>query len=243
MGALRLYDAYCCGYGPTPRETITGRPTSTVGIGAGHATPALLDVRHPSASCNALLILDSAYNLDRNVCTALGRPSSLPDAWIDVPVSFVPATSRCLLTWPQFPSIMDDALIGPDYITPGEPSPLKAIALHRYRLRVLHSEIHNRLYITRPDIVPISPEWYVSVVERLNEWRDTLPLDSDLCTTEWWLTKYHLTLILLYRSSPANLNPDQTQLSKALLSAGAVMSAYREQYRKGAMNFSMSQVR
>ena len=133
---------------------------------------------------------------------------------------------------------MDDTMITHEAILPGDYSSHKVTCLHRFRLRFLQSEIHPRFSANFPTSTPPSREWFDSVVQRLGEWQSTLPTGTNYCTTEWWTTKYHLTLIYLYRPSPGNPEPDQDALGKALMSAGIVMKSYRDQYRKNEINLS-----
>ncbi|WRT63127.1 uncharacterized protein IL334_000030 [Kwoniella shivajii] len=163
-----------------------------------------------------------SYNLERNVCTVLSRPPSIPDDWINA----------------SFPSLIDDTLISEDTIRTGNPSPLKVVAVHRFRLRILQSEILGRLYRPASATSPPPQEWYDSIVERLEIWRRTLPNSADSWSLEWSHTKYHLTLILLFRPTPACPLPVRECLAKTLVSAGRVMRAYKELYRSGSITFN-----
>ncbi|KAK8845537.1 hypothetical protein IAR55_006252 [Kwoniella newhampshirensis] len=191
-----------------------------LGLHLEHAGPSLPSVTPLEQDMRRRLFWIS-YNLERNVCTALSRPPSIPDGWISA----------------SFPSLMDDTLITADAILSGDPSPLKVVAVHRFRLRLLQSEILDRLYRPGPSSLP-SRDWYDSVVERLNQWRGTLPSNADSWSDEWSDTKYHLTLIMLFRPSPARPAPDRESLARTIASAGRVMRAHKELNRSGGITFN-----
>ena len=146
------------------------------------------------------------------MCITLGRPPAIPDNWINTP----------------YPLAQDES---------GNDTPM-VVAIHRFRLRLLQSEIQERLYSPSASLLAPPPEWYDDVVRRLDDWRASLSVQTGEGSREWLNTKYHLTLLLLYRPSPCQPTPSAKGLADAMSSAGAVMRSFRELHRTGQITYS-----
>ncbi|RXK38684.1 hypothetical protein M231_03994 [Tremella mesenterica] len=162
----------------------------------------------------------TAYCIDRNLTIALGRPLSLPDAWINT----------------IFPMTCHDTAFDHNSGTEAPLAPSKLSAIHHFQVRILQSEIYHRLY------TPNSPrpphEWFDEMSKRITTWRETAPCETGFCSTQWLNLNYHMSTIILNRPSPANPDPDEEGLKRALKAASGVMRTYKEMYRAGRINFN-----
>lgn len=120
------------------------------------------------------------YKMDRLLSQALGRPPSIPDGYISVPL----------------PSSLHDVDIHSNDFGPltGEPCSYKAVFLHTTKLRQLQSEILDCTYgLHRPDgtlNVP-PPEWFDDCFERLKEWLATSPEPRGTVSSEGYAISFH----------------------------------------------------
>ncbi|WWD22211.1 hypothetical protein CI109_106702 [Kwoniella shandongensis] len=159
-----------------------------------------------------------AYSTDRMLCLLLGRPTAISDTWISS----------------SFPLPYDDELITADALLPGPTSPIKATVLHHFRVRLIQSEIHERLY--SPNSPCPSRDWFEHIAQKLKEWTDNCPPTTGFISREWLEINVSLTQVQLYRPSPANPNPGREDLEKAFAAAGELMRVYRVWQRAGQVN-------
>ena len=109
-------------------------------------------------------------------------------------------------------------------------------AYQRFKLRLIQSEIHDHLY--SPKSTAPEKAWVDSVLQRLEDWRASLPARIEYHGAELSVTQYHLTLLMLHRPSPGIPSPDKSQTQSALKSAADVIKSQRNMYRTGEMTFS-----
>lgn len=124
-------------------------------------------------------------------------------------------------------------------------SPAKLTAIHHVRIRRLQSEIQETLYCPEQrrslDGIGIQTpplEWFVSIKERLTQWRRGAPAPVGFCSTTWFHLNYHITLTLLNRPSPRNPHPSKESLRITRQAASAVMRTYKEMLKTGRVNWS-----
>lgn len=119
------------------------------------------------------------YKLDRLLSQSLGRPPSIPDGFINVPM----------------PSNLHDVDIHPNHYGPleGESCSYKAVFIHTTRLRQLQSEILNNTYGTI-NTSPPAEEWFDEMFERLKEWLATSPDPRGAVSTEGYAISFHSKL-------------------------------------------------
>ncbi|KAK8866076.1 hypothetical protein IAR55_001227 [Kwoniella newhampshirensis] len=209
------------------------RLAAELGLHHEHGSSATVDVTHHLEKDMGRRLFWIAYSIDRMSSTALLRPPSIPDAWINA----------------GFPSIYDDSLISETEIVPGEPSPFKTTPIHIFQIRILQSEILSRLLTSStasacPQVttVPITSrpppdEWYDEMIRRLEIWRELLPEGKGLTSIEWRRLQYHSTITLLFRPSPANRNPSREAVKRTMMSAIQTIKIYKDMYRMGRVDF------
>lgn len=139
----------------------------------------------------------------------------------------------------KLPLSCDDHFIKPDGILPADPSPTKLGALAHFKIRMLQSEIHHRLYSPSQKLLGIpSQDWYTSILQRLSSWRQSNPPSSGFMNQTWFDLNWYNTRILLYRPAPNCPSPDRAALKHALTAASGVMRTFKEMYRRGGINYS-----
>ncbi|KAJ9098545.1 hypothetical protein QFC19_006313 [Naganishia cerealis] len=119
-------------------------------------------------------LFHAVYNLDRLLCHSLGRPHSIPDDFISVPL---------------FSSLPDYA-ITEHGLLPAEPDPYKVVALNFIPLRELQSEINSRLYSVKAAEAP-SQEWFDKMFERLKIWLSNSPEPKGCTSAEGYAISFH----------------------------------------------------
>lgn len=115
----------------------------------------------------------------------------------------------------------------------------KQAGIHHARLRILQSEIHERLSaVTASRSSPPPLEWFQDVHRRLTEWRTSYqPIPGEYMNDDWIDLHYNLLLSLLYRPSPGNPRPDREFLTNAVRAAGSIIRIYRTSWKRRALNF------
>lgn len=122
----------------------------------------------------------SVYNLDRLLSHALGRPPSIPDSFISVPL-FSDLPDACIT-----PSGLLPSMSGPD--------PYKTVSLNFIPLRELQSTIYSRLYSVKSVESP-SHEWFMSMFDRLKNWLQNSPEPKGTQSTEGYAVSFHSELL------------------------------------------------
>ncbi|WRT67942.1 uncharacterized protein IL334_004916 [Kwoniella shivajii] len=154
------------------------------------------------------------YKMDRLLSQSLGRPPSIPDGFINVPL----------------PSPMHDIDIHPNHYGPleGEPCSYKAVFLHTTKMRQLQSEILFNTYGIHGSTGRIpSEEWRQDCFERLKTWLAEAPEPRGTVSTEGYAISFHNSCLLLFRPSPGCPRPGRSALSTVLTSSSYVIRIYR----------------
>ncbi|KAK8858741.1 hypothetical protein IAR55_002970 [Kwoniella newhampshirensis] len=154
------------------------------------------------------------YKMDRLLSQSLGRPPSIPDGFINVPL----------------PSPLHDVDIHPGHYGPlsGETCSYKAVFLHTIKLRQLQSEILFNTYGVHGSTgrTP-SDEWAEDCFRRLKEWLTTSPEPRGTVSSEGYSISFHNSCLLLFRPSPGCPRPGRRALSTVLSSSGYIIRIYR----------------
>ncbi|OCF37183.1 fungal specific transcription factor [Kwoniella heveanensis CBS 569] len=154
------------------------------------------------------------YKMDRLLSLSLGRPPSIPDGFINVPLS----------------SPMHDIDIHPgDPATlTGEPCSYKAVFIHTTKLRQLQSEILFNTYGVHGSTGRLpSEEWRQDCFERLKNWLATAPEPRGTVSTEGYAISFHNSCLLLFRPSPGCPRPGRSALATVLTSSSYVIRIYK----------------
>lgn len=154
----------------------------------------------------------SLYTFERNLCTIIGRPFSIPDGAIETPL--------------PYPELED---------------PQRALAIHLIKYRLLESEIYSTLNEKKyPGSTFHSQTWREGVRQRLQEWHSSIPLiqrSSHLAPAEIFNGSLYNALVLLYYPSSnfASTSPEDL----AILAQGATdaISCYKQCFRSGELRF------
>ncbi|WVQ73386.1 hypothetical protein IAR50_002957 [Cryptococcus sp. DSM 104548] len=154
------------------------------------------------------------YKMDRLLSQSLGRPPSIPDGFINVPL----------------PSDLHDIDIHAGHYGPmtGEPCSYKAVFIHTTKLRQLQSEVLFNTYGVHSSTGRLpSQEWVDDCYERLQEWLKNAPEPRGAVSTEGYALSYHNSCLLLFRPSPGCPRPGRKALSIVLSSSGYNIRIYR----------------
>ncbi|WVQ96491.1 hypothetical protein IAU59_003596 [Kwoniella sp. CBS 9459] len=154
------------------------------------------------------------YKMDRLLSLSLGRPPSIPDGFINVPLS----------------SPMHDIDIHPGdpASLTGEPCSYKAVFIHTTKLRQLQSEILFETYGVHGSTGRLpSEEWRQDCFERLKSWLATAPEPRGTVSTEGYAISFHNSCLLLFRPSPGCPRPGRSALATVLTSSSYVIRIYR----------------
>jgi hypothetical protein len=118
----------------------------------------------------------TTYKMDRLLSQALGRPPSIPDGFINVPL----------------PSVLHDVDIHPNHFgeLSGDSCSYKAIFIHTTKLRQLQSEILTHTYGVH-GVEKTQPEWFDECYERLKDWMTNAPDPRGTVSTEGYAISFH----------------------------------------------------
>lgn len=152
------------------------------------------------------------YKMDRLLSQSLGRPPSIPDGFIHVPM----------------PALQHDVDIHAGQFTPltGDVCAYKALFAHTVRLRQLQSEILNNTYGVNGQPLP-KPEWFDDMFERLKEWLSSAPEPRGTVSAEGYAISFHNSCLLLFRPSRGNPKPGRASLGTVLASSSYIIRIYR----------------
>ncbi|KLT45067.1 hypothetical protein CC85DRAFT_299937 [Cutaneotrichosporon oleaginosum] len=152
------------------------------------------------------------YKMDRLLSQSLGRPPSIPDGFICVPM----------------PAVQHDVDIKPGQYGPytGEPCAYKAVFVHTVKLRQLQSEILNNTYGVNNQPPP-KEEWFDDMFERLKSWLSGAPEPRGTVSTEGYAISFHNSCLLLFRPSRGNPKPSRNSLGTVLASSSYIIRIYR----------------
>lgn len=152
------------------------------------------------------------YKMDRLLSQSLGRPPSIPDGFIHVPM----------------PALQHDVDIHAGQFSPltGEVCPYKALFAHTIRLRQLQSEILNNTYGVNGQALP-KQEWFEDMFDRLKEWLSSAPEPRGTVSAEGYAISFHNSCLLLFRPSRGNPKPARSGLATVLASSSYIIRIYR----------------
>ncbi|KAF7556156.1 hypothetical protein G7Z17_g1636 [Cylindrodendrum hubeiense] len=155
----------------------------------------------------------STYIFERNLCTIIGRPFSIPDEAIETPLPVPPS---------------DD--------------PERTLAVHLIRSRRLESEIYTTLNQKESlnGAVLNKPAWRENIQRRLLEWHTSVPpihRTSQLAPAEIFNGFLYNALVHLYYPSYHFPNPSRGDLEVLAQSATDSINCYKQSFRAGELRF------
>lgn len=154
----------------------------------------------------------SLYTFERNLCTVIGRPFSIPDGAIETAL--------------PYPECED---------------PQRALAIHLIRYRVLESEIYSTLNEKKyPGSTFHSQPWREDMRQRLQGWHSSIPMiqkSTHLAPAEIFNGSLFNALVLLYY--PSSNFPSTSSENLSILAQGATnaVSCYKQCFRSGELRF------
>ncbi|PYI36263.1 putative Zn(II)2Cys6 transcription factor [Aspergillus indologenus CBS 114.80] len=176
-----------------------------------------------------------AYTFDRTVCTMMGRPIGLRD-------------EACEIRFPL--DIPDSNLMNR---TANQPMSLEApshmsYSIHLFKLAQLNSEIKYVMHSICRDAPayaypPVKDifAWQRDMMRSLQEWQSAVPQpprDQDTGTTAYCHAKYHETMVLLLRPSPAIPAPAPEMLDLCVQHAFMLLQCFGDLYDAGRLLYS-----
>lgn len=169
----------------------------------------------------------TCYCIDRTLSTVMGRPATVPDAWITA----------------QLPSVTEDGNITQSGIAPGPTCNLKVAMVLRVGICRLQLEIHTKLYgpVTKPILHQeklAQVTWTWQMYDRLRLWRNLFVLPTPLLMKEWTDLQFHVLVVLLLRPSPHRPSPSDEELHVAFHSAGEAMKLAKLMHRDQLAEFA-----
>ncbi|GAT24944.1 Zn(II)2Cys6 transcription factor [Aspergillus luchuensis] len=121
-------------------------------------------------------------------------------------------------------------------------------SIHLFKLAKMNSEIKYVMHSIQRDVPsyaypPVRDifTWQRDMIERLKDWKSTIPQESTsggdvmakLCKT-----RYHETMVLLLRPSPAIPNPSEEMLDLCFHQAVDLLQTFGDIYRTGSLLYS-----
>ncbi|RDH16529.1 hypothetical protein M747DRAFT_244852 [Aspergillus niger ATCC 13496] len=174
------------------------------------------------------------YTLDRAICTMMGRPIGIRD-------------EACEMRFPL--DMTDTDLLHPDSYHNGEQEPPSHMShsIHLFKLAKMNSEIKYVMHSIQREVPsyaypPVRDifAWQRDMMSTLKNWKSTIPQDtasedtmSKLCTA-----RYHETMVLLLRPSPAIPNPSEEMLDLCFHQAVDLLQIFGDIYRAGSLLYS-----
>ncbi|KAF5572335.1 transcription activator acu-15 [Fusarium pseudoanthophilum] len=164
----------------------------------------------------------TAYMLERSVARTMGRPHSISDRDIDVPL----------------PANIDDELDTDEGILAAiaesnqHPSQITALtpAIHIFRLQQIDSKISHTVCRVDKDVSAIKPHKVTRLRQALEEWKAAIPQTGPenkphpYLTTDYHMIQYHKAIILLNLPFLPTLTPQSSTFHEIVHSAGQVCS-------------------
>ncbi|PYH31552.1 uncharacterized protein BO87DRAFT_399365 [Aspergillus neoniger CBS 115656] len=175
------------------------------------------------------------YTLDRAICTMMGRPIGIRD-------------EACEMRFPL--DIPDTGLVNPDpNRNESQESPSHmSHSIHLFKLAKMNSEIKYVMHSIQRDVPsyaypPVRDifTWQRDMIKTLKDWKSTIPQESTsggnvmakLCKT-----RYHETMVLLLRPSPAIPKPSEEMLDLCFHQAVDLLQTFGDIYRTGSLLYS-----
>ncbi|PWY71237.1 hypothetical protein BO83DRAFT_362606 [Aspergillus eucalypticola CBS 122712] len=175
------------------------------------------------------------YTLDRAICTMMGRPIGIRD-------------EACEMRFPL--DMPDTGLVNPvPNRNESQESPSHmSHSIHVFKLAKINSEIKYVMHSIQRDVPsyaypPVRDifAWQRDMIETLKDWKSTIPQESTsggdvmakLCKA-----RYHETMVLLLRPSPAIPNPSEEMLDLCFHQAVDLLQTFGDIYRTGSLLYS-----
>ena len=149
----------------------------------------------------------TVYSLERTIAISLGRPLSISDRQIDVPL---PTLSSATLS------------------TPPTPPTMSPVALHLFRLRRIESRIHHSIYRADKPLSSLRPKLHL-LHDALTSWRASLLSSIPATSPEvhYPLLHYHRAVRLLIQPFLPLLTPSDACHGLCLRAAGDICQAHK----------------
>lgn len=165
----------------------------------------------------------ATYTFERNLCSVLERPFSIPDEAIETPLPI------------YLPNVAPSKSLGP-------------LAIHLIRFRQLESEIYTTLHQKSPSNGAILDyeTWQVYMHQRLLQWRkDTPPYDgeSPLAPASVFEAFLVTSLVQLYYPSRHLSNPSNSALRILAQNAVLAVDMYKTEFKNGSLRFYWRTIR
>ncbi|KIW94984.1 uncharacterized protein Z519_04964 [Cladophialophora bantiana CBS 173.52] len=169
----------------------------------------------------------TAYMLERSVARTVGRPYSVSDRDIDVPL---PANIEdSYETEEEITAAILQSLANPHQITS------LTAAIHIIRIQQLESKISHTVCRVDKPISEISPHKITKLRNALEEWKAAIPYVSHpenegklpYSTTDYHMIQYHKALVLLFLPLLPSLSPSHPDFRLFAYSAGQICQMYK----------------
>lgn len=174
------------------------------------------------------------YLLDRQICFYLGRPTGIPNEYINTP----------------FPSAVDDLLIIPGKPIVGDISgpSYKLVSLLFFEIRQLQCEVQRILYENSelPRRFASISEWKQNMHERLQDWHASIPrlkqkLNCDF-NLEFFYLNYNHTILRLFGLAPRAKAMTTRDFSHVATAAKNLIGCYYHLYLSKSVNYTWAAV-
>ncbi|SCO27227.1 related to transcription activator protein acu-15 [Fusarium fujikuroi] len=164
----------------------------------------------------------TTYMLERSIARTMGRPHSISDRDIDVPL---PANIDDELG-------TDEAILAAISESKQHPSQITTLtpAIHIFRLQLIDSKISYTVCRVDKDVSAIKPHKVDRLRQALEEWKATIPQTDPenkphpYLTTDYHMIQYHKAIILLNLPFLPTLTPQSPTFHEVVHSAGQVCS-------------------
>lgn len=171
----------------------------------------------------------SVYALERTIAISMGRPPSLPDRQIDVPLP-----DEELTTSRTDQQQLDEPLSPlSHYGAPADWKTPLATAVWLFRLRRIESRVQNAIYRADKPLAALAPKLDRYHGE-LTAWKAALPSTLTERARDDALLHYHSAERLLLQPFLGVLDPGDAHYSRCLRAAGAVCQAHKRRHQKSA---------
>ncbi|KAH7252786.1 fungal-specific transcription factor domain-containing protein [Fusarium tricinctum] len=174
----------------------------------------------PSLDERRKRIFWTAYMLERSIARTMGRPHSISDRDIDVPL---PANINDELD-------TDEAILAAITDSNQHPSRITALtpAIHVFRLQQIDSKISHTVCRVDKEVSAIKPQKVARLREALEEWKAGIPHTGledkphPYLTTDYHMIQYHKAIILLNLPFLPTLTPQNPTFHEIAHSAGHI---------------------
>ncbi|RGP69686.1 hypothetical protein FSPOR_4498 [Fusarium sporotrichioides] len=174
----------------------------------------------PSLDERRKRIFWTSYMLERSVARTMGRPHSISDRDIDVPL---PANIDDEVD-------TDQAILAAVAQSNEYPSRITTLtpAIHIFRLQQIDSKISHTVCRVDKSVSTIKPQNVARLRDALEEWKDGIPQTGPedkphpYLTTDYHMIQYHQAIILLNLPFLPTLTPQNSNFHEIVHSAGQI---------------------